>query len=348
MQIYWILFLTPLFLILSPLDFSKNMKNLGWIATGIIFVAVIGSRYQVGADWQGYLNMYDLVKDEKFEDVALLVDPGYAALNLLSIKLDGGILFVNIMCASVVMVGLLVYCRKQPIPPLALLIAVPYLLIVVSIGYSRQGVAIGCEMLALSAVSSGSPFLFFLYIIVGGLFHKTALFLLFLMPFVFWGHRPILSTIPIAFAIFAWLALPASLTTNLFRLSVGVDMVSEGGFTRVALNAVPASILLLFRNKIHLNECVREQRVQIVFAILSLACIPLVNIASTAVDRTALYFFPLQIFVFTRVHRIFSHAEFKSTAVLSVIFAYGMIQVIWLNFSTHAFAWIPYQSILFN
>jgi hypothetical protein len=44
------------------------------------------------------------------------------------------------------------FCRTQPRPWLALTLAFPYLVVVVAMGYTRQGVAIGLEMLALLAL----------------------------------------------------------------------------------------------------------------------------------------------------------------------------------------------------
>ncbi len=44
-----------------------------------------------------------------------------------------------------------------------------------------------------------------------------------------------------------------------------------------------------------------EQRLWLWMAVFALACVPLVIISSTAVDRVALYFIPLQLFLFTRL-----------------------------------------------
>ena len=123
-------------------------------------------------------------------------------------------------------------------------------------------------------------------------------------------------------------------------------MVSGGGPVRVAMNAVPSLICILFRKKLVFSTD-RERRLWIVMALLSLACIPLVLVASTAVDRIALYFIPLQLYVFSNFHRLFPDRMFRTVAVLAVIVGYGTVLWVWLTFGSYLFAWLPYQMFPF-
>jgi hypothetical protein len=102
-----------------------------------------------------------------------------------------------------------------------------------------------------------------------------------------------------------------------------------------------AILLLLFKNKIAPN--VDERRVWIWMAVFSLACVPLVSFASTAVDRVALYFIPLQLYVYSRIHRVFNDRLLKTAVVIGVVLGYGSVQWVWLNHASHAFAWLPYK-----
>ena len=72
-------------------------------------------------------------------------------LNWLAARTELGPYFVNTVCAALFAWGLVVFCRAQPRPWLALVVAVPYLVTVVAMGYTRQGTAIGLAMLALPA-----------------------------------------------------------------------------------------------------------------------------------------------------------------------------------------------------
>ena len=64
-----------------------------------------------------------------------------------------GIWFVNTICGGIFSYGLIAFARSQPRPWLALAVAVPYLIIVVAMGYTRQAAAIGFVMLGLSALA---------------------------------------------------------------------------------------------------------------------------------------------------------------------------------------------------
>ena len=67
---------------------------------------------------------------------------------------------------------------SQPRPWLALTLAVPYLIIVVALGYSRQSVAIGIELVALLFLQQNKLFHFMGLIAVASTFHRTVLVLL--------------------------------------------------------------------------------------------------------------------------------------------------------------------------
>ena len=91
--------------------------------------------------------------------------------------MDWGIYGVNLMCGVFFATGLVVFCRHQRLPWLALAVSVPYMLIVVAMGYSRQGVALGIAMLGLTALGRGSTLWFILWVVFAATFHKSAVFL---------------------------------------------------------------------------------------------------------------------------------------------------------------------------
>ena len=64
---------------------------------------------------------------------------------------------------------------------------------------------------------------------------------------------------------------------------VEADIQSEGGFVRVSMNAVPALLFLVMRNRFSLD--VHERRLWWWISVFALACVPLVLLSSTATDR---------------------------------------------------------------
>lgn len=312
-----------------------------WILLGAFFTLLIGLRYQVGGDWGSYLMHYYSAINEPIEVVFLQKDPGYAMLNWLSSRVGGGIYLVNTVCGAVVMAGMIVFARRQPQPLLAFVVAVPYMIVVVAMGYTRQSVAMGFELLALVFLVAGRFRLFVGLVICGALFHKSAVVLLPFAALASTKKRAWTWTWVGAVTVVTFSLILMEHYERLWQLYVERGRVSEGGGIRVAMNALPAVLFLSFRDKMALNQY--EKKLWAWIAIFSLACVPLVFFASTAVDRVALYFMPIQMLVFSRVERLINDEFFRPLARWGVVLGYGLVLWVWLNYASHAFAWLPYR-----
>lgn len=141
-----------------------------------------------------------------------------------------------------------------------------------------------------------------------------------------------------------WLFLQDA-AEGLYKNYVEAEYQSSGALVRLAMNLVPAVILLLWRRRFRFST--GERRLWILFALVSLALfgVFLVSPASTAVDRIALYMLPLQLVVFAHLPDVLTNPKEKDVGpmVLAVVGFYGLVQFVWLNFADHAFAWVPYR-----
>ena len=147
MVVYWVLY--SYFAAGTFLHHHSRLSRISYalLVVGGLFIALmIGLRFEVGGDWFAYQRMYSFVRIATFEQILALGDPGYQLLNWLAVQVGGGVLLVNLFCGAIFAWGLLAFARVQANPWLAILIAVPYLVIVVAMGYSRQGVAIGIHV----------------------------------------------------------------------------------------------------------------------------------------------------------------------------------------------------------
>jgi hypothetical protein len=69
-----------------------------------------------------------------------------------------------------------------------------------------------------------------------------------------------------------------------------------------------------------------------------------VSPSSTAVDRVALYWIPLQLFVLSRLPDAMSQRPGLNSIWVQLVVAYSAaVLFVWLFFASHAFAWLPYQ-----
>lgn len=132
---------------LIKLKFSKRVSQILTLFAVLYFIIFIGLRYQVGGDWGAYLNHYQNLELNNFLGNLLSWDPGYVVLEYISKIFGFGIYGVNVLCAIIFMSSFVYFNKVFKIPlSFSLLIAFPYLIMVVVNGYSRQGVAIGLLM----------------------------------------------------------------------------------------------------------------------------------------------------------------------------------------------------------
>ncbi|HSO99893.1 MAG TPA: EpsG family protein, partial [Thioalkalivibrio sp.] len=325
--------------------FPRNLDQRGgqvvWTATGIFFAIIIGLRHEIGADWFTYLEHFSRTSAMPFMDAVGFKDPGYYALIWVVNALGGDIYDVNLISAVIFMGGLIIFARQQPLPWIALVVAVPYLLIVVAMGYSRQGVAIGFALAGLAALEKGRVRNFAIWVLLGAMFHKSAVLLLPIAALAASRNRFLtMGLVGLTSVLAAWLFVLESRDV-LWEMYVVRGKESGGGLIRVMMNAVPATLLLLTYRRLELSQA--ERKLWLWMAVLALACIPLVLLSSTATDRVALYFIPLQIFVFSRIHRLAPTTRSRTGIVLAVIAYSALVQFVWLNFASHANAWVPYK-----
>ena len=91
-----------------------------WRVMFVLLTLMIGLRHKVGGDWFTYVEHITLASYETLLGAVSLGDPAYSLLNWVAAKTGLGPYFVNTVCAALFSWGLLVFCRAQPRPWLAL------------------------------------------------------------------------------------------------------------------------------------------------------------------------------------------------------------------------------------
>lgn len=316
----------------------------GWIFATLVLTLLIGYRFEVGGDWHNYFHYLDDVRDLDWLNVLTRSDPGYQLLNWISVEMSWGIFGVNLMGGAIFSIGLTVFCRSLPRPWLALAVAVPYVVIVVAMGYSRQGIALGAAMLGLVALGRRLVLWFVVWVVLGATFHKSAVLLLPIAALAatrnrYWTACWVAVVVVSAY----WLLLQKEMET-LYQNYVLAEYQSQGAFIRLAMNALPAAMLLIWRKRFQFT--MSEARIWLWFAIISLALfgILMISPSSTAVDRVALYMLPLQMVVFSHLPDVLGRSrKRKKELTVAVLAYYCAVQFVWLNFANNAHAWLPYQ-----
>lgn len=312
----------------------------------VITILMVGLRYRVGGDWTTYEEMYSDIALQPLSTAVTLAEPAYAVLNWLSAKADGGIYLVNLACAAVFLLGLSTLLRKQPNPWLAMTVAVPYLVTVVGMGYTRQAAAIGIICWAIAGTGRDRLVAVVAKVALAALFHKTAiLFLPILLAPI--ARRNVLMGIfgSLAFAMLALLALQGA-TDRLVTNYVNSDYQSNGATIRIAMNVLAAVLFLVFRKAFALSSSER-----LTWTILSGMAIGsvvalLYSSSSVGVDRLSLFLIPLQVFVYGNLPstRLARRASILTT--LSVLGYCCAVQYVYLAYGTFSYTWLPYRNII--
>lgn len=347
MFFYWLLFLLTAWLAitrLQPVQRPSARWSDSWHAIFWLLVLMIGLRHKVGGDWFVYINHIEMFANMPMQEALSQQDPAYGLLNWLAAETGLGIYFTNTVCAVLFSWGLVAFCRVQPRPWLALVVAVPYLVTVVAMGYTRQGTAIGLTMLGLVALSNRKILRFVVFVALGATFHKSAVVLVPLA--ILAGTKgKIWTTLWVGLStllLFRLLLQDSVDTLTVNYIDAGYD--SAGAAVRVSMNAVPAALFLFYRRRFVMPQSDRTFWTWMSLGALAFVGWLLVSPSSTAVDRMALYWIPLQLFVWSRLPDALGQRNDQNALwVRAVVLYSATVLFVWLFFAVHAGSWLPYQ-----
>jgi hypothetical protein len=343
---YWLLFFLPVFGAFTAKSgpAGRSSASVGWALFGVALALMIGFRYEVGGDWINYARHLTQVRLQSLQDALLSGDPGYAFANWVAVQGELNIWAVNLFCGAIFSFGLVKFCRQQPLPWIAAIVAVPYLIVVVAMGYSRQGVAIGLAMLALVQIREGKAVSFLAYIAAAALFHKTAVLLAPIGMLTSTTNRVWTYLIGAIGTLTMFYLLLNQSVDNLVSGYVGAEYQSEGAAVRVAMNALPALAFIATKKRFDLSEADNRLWTIMGWCALGFVVLLLISPSSTAVDRMALYFLPVQIFVLSRLPLAWSRTRLHTGNVQFFVIIYSaVILFVWLNFATNASYWLPFK-----
>ena len=323
---------------------TADPRSIFFIAAAVLTALMIGLRFEVGGDWGSYQRMYETIFFLSWRDALGVTDAAYVTLNWIAGRLDLGVVFGNVVCAALFMLGVGRLAWRQPNPALAVLVGVPYLIIVVAMGYTRQAAAIGIICFAIADASERNLLRTTILICIAALFHKTALLMLpvALVP-VF--RRNLLFGIvgSVIFAVlFVVLLLGASdkLVTNYVQSNYD----SQGATIRVSMNLAAAALFWLFRKRLVLSPF--QKSFWTMCSLLAVASVVglVVSSASSGIDRLSLYLIPLQLVIYSRLPYLVSSSDRAAPSVLIAILGYSFsVQYVWLNYAKNADYWTPYH-----
>lgn len=352
MFVYWMMFAFPaaFALLAGPRRDTRNALNsVGLILLLLGFAVLIGLRFEVGADWSNYEEIIGYIALEDLPTAMGTGDPGFNLVAWTSTRIGAEVYGPNLVCGTLLIIGLVIFCRRQDNVWLAIAASVPYLVIVVGMGYVRQGAAIGLLLIALDRFERGRFARSLAWVAAAAMFHATALCL---APFVALAivRKRVVLIVPMGIvSIILFVVLLRSRVDKFMSDYVEAEFDSSGAVVRLLMNAVPAVLFIIFRKRFPVSDWGRVLWLLISTCSLMLVVFVYLSPSTTLVDRIGLYFIPLQLFVFGNLaHAMQLKGNERTALVVAVIAYYGAILFVWLNFATHSGAWVPYKFLPFD
>lgn len=310
----------------------------------ILTALMIGLRFEVGGDWKNYNRIYEGISLMPLQEAIVTGDIAYTVINWLAAKSALGIVLVNSICGFLFMGGFARLAWRQPNPALAVLIGVPYLIIVVAMGYTRQAAAIGIICFAIADAAEHRLIRVTILIAIAALFHKTAILVLPIALIPIFRRNALFGAIGFILFVSLFTLILRDTAGQLMTNYVQGDYDSQGAAVRILMNVVAAVTFLLFRKKILMSSF--QKSFWTACSILSmLSMIAFLSFsASSGVDRLSLYLIPLQAVIYSRLPYIFSQNYRAVPSVMIGIIGYSfLVQFVWLNYADNVDYWIPYD-----
>ncbi|WP_420137963.1 EpsG family protein [Sphingomonas sp.] len=351
MLIYWLLLAFPAaaaVIALRSEDTDTRPYLLALAGFWLVYNLLSGLRFEIGGDWSNYSDMIEAIRHEPLEFALGYGDFAFNLMAWVSTRIGLDLYGINALCSMILSAGVITIARRTPAPWLALTAAVPYLLIVVGMGYIRQAAAIGFMLMAIAAFCDRRTLIGMACLVLGTLFHVATLLILPLIGLAL-IRRNTAATVLVALvgAVITNYALAEGRVEAFQAGYLDTGYSSSGTLVRILINLVPALIYLLRRKALNLDPI--EDMIWSLVAVACILCVPafLLSPSSTAVDRVGLFFSPIQVFVFGYLLRALQDRGPVAVLVALGVIAYcAAIQFVWLGWADNSEYWVPYRSIL--
>ncbi|QJW84085.1 EpsG family protein [Ramlibacter terrae] len=128
----------------------------------------------------------------------------------------------------------------------------PYPVIVVAMGYSRQGIALGFAMLGLLALQKGSVTRFAIWVLIGATFHRSAVLLLPIAALTTTRNRFFVVLWIGVLSLVGYQALVERDMEDLYANYIQREYRSQGALIRLLMNGAAAGLFPVLRKRLQL------------------------------------------------------------------------------------------------
>lgn len=326
---------------------SERLKR--WLinVSGFTMAILMGLRFEVGGDWENYLNYHIVAAQQTFSEYAWVNDLGYTAVEWPLAQLGLGVWSINLVCASLLVTGICLLASTLRYRNLFFLSAMPYLLIVVGMGYTRQSAAIGLVCIAIYFSFKERRKLSLFFAILSLFYHKSAAIGIAPLLLVYskkkWKAILLITISSPVLIILILLQELERVQQQFFEISLS----SAGAFIRVIQIFLCGIWYLVFLRKRELEGRRSLLTTLSVFSILFMIGLAITP-STTVIDRLALYLLPFQCYVLAKMPEGFLKGGNRTLAYIAAITINLAIFGVWMTTADQLDYWIPYQNYLWR
>lgn len=355
MLIYYVAFIIPVLLYFTHTKETIKKKFTDYFILSFIAILVLGLRTQTGADWNNYLRNFNSISKSEYFDIFkggpqdLLEFLNSSIFWLLyALEPSYGYYLYHVIALAIGLVALYLFAKEQPYFWLTIGIAVPFFILVMIMGYTRQGIALSFIMMGLHYLKRFRVVNFFCFVAVATTFHASAITMSFLaFPYLFHKNFRYKSLVMIMVFILVMIGFSffQAYLDKKNQEYIAEAMISIGTLPRVAITVLAAVFLFAYRQR--WQQVFHDYQLWRMYALAAFATLPaLAILPSTSVDRIALYLLPLQLAVWPRIIYL-AGTRHRDLLALGVIAGYGITLHIWLNYAKNIWMWVPFKHLFF-
>ncbi|MCL6695760.1 EpsG family protein [Acinetobacter baumannii] len=328
-------------------NYKTYINKIFFLLFFLFLFVFIGLRFKVGGDWDNYLVLYENFKYLNFKEALFFFEPGYSLFNILGNFLQiRDIWFVNLCSSALVCIFLFITFIKLEKYWLCLLIYYPYHILAVSLGYTRQSIAVAILLYAFLKLLQNNKIKFLIFLLIAVCFHKTAIIFILFYPLLFIKGKKVLI---ILYEIFSLILITLILyisSLNESTVYTSEELNSSGVFLRLSLHIIPVISYFLLRNKVFKLD--KSYLFLDYFVLLIFYCFCLSFLFSTLADRFNLYLIFFDIYVLVAFYHNLLIINRKILIFILTLFFTSFIYIWMLNSVLVAIAWLPYQNYLID
>ena len=339
-----VFFILYLFAFIDDKIRSKKIHLFLLLFISTLLVIFIGFRYSVGGDWATYLNNVERFRYHDFYTALYTNEFLWTYLNVFSNYFNFGIVGINFFAALIFIFSLTVLNKKFSNNLYIFMLAFPYFIILVSMGFTRQCIALSFLLLSLSVDKPFKDIKILLLLTAGIFFHNSIIFV-FWIPFL---YKPLINKFKL-FMLFIIILMIFFLVFNsviafnyYFQYFYNQAVNAEGAKFRLLFNLIPA-ILYIINSKNFFRD--QDYIIWLSVSLLNIVLFILLirNILPSAmIDRLLVYISIVQLVVFIKLFNLYKN-NFREIFIVLTSSLFFIFMTGWFIFGNNSKSWIPYD-----